>query len=279
MASNQSSNTIILDGRPIDKYNKEHIDGSYSVSFPHILAKRIATKPDIFIKCIFNDEIVKKIKKIKEEQTGMILYLINVDFSEVLRNSLENYYIDRIKFIMYDDYKIQNSDTIKIIHTTFNVNYQIAQSPPHTPDMRFKISEIIYGLYLGGEEIAMNKELLNEKNVTTILNVTSNIPFYHEPEFTYHRIPIIDGPSIDIKKYFDETFKIIDETIKNNKNIFVHCHAGISRSATIVIAYIMKKNNIKMNEAYKIVYTKRSCISPNFGFCGQLMLYEKELIL
>ena len=115
-----------------------------------------------------------------------------------------------------------------------------------------------------------------EKNISVILNVTSHVPFYHESEFTYHRIPIIDAPNVDIKQYFDETYKIIDETLSGDKKILIHCQAGISRSATIVIAYIMKKNKMKMNDAYKLVHDKRPCIGPNLGFCGQLIMYEKE---
>ena len=42
---------------------------------------------------------------------------------------------------------------------------------------------------------------------------------------------------------------------------------------------LMKKNKIKMNDAYKLVHTGRPCIGPNLGFCGQLMSYEQELML
>jgi protein-tyrosine phosphatase len=275
MTSNQSSNIFfILDGRSNDKFDKEHIVGSELANFPVILEKRISRNPEKFLDFVRNEVVTK----ILTEKLGTVYYLIDSNFSESLKTSLKTYYGDSMIFEFYDNYK-ELHDDIQFEQTKYQLLYPITQSPPHTPDMRFEISEIILGLYLSGEEVAMNKELLNEKNVTTILNVTSHIPFYHESEFTYHRIPIIDAPSIDIKQYFDETFKIIDDVIKNNKSILVHCHAGISRSATIVIAYIMKKNNIKMNEAYKIVHQGRPCISPNLGFCGQLMLYEKELKL
>lgn len=278
MASNQSSNILILDGRPTSKYDNEHIDDSYSLSFPYILAKRISIKPEKFIEYILNEEVVKKIKKITEEKMGHILYLIDIDFLEILRKSLEDYYNEMITFVMYDDYKEQHND-VKLVQTNFNQNYPIIPSPPHTPDMRFEMSEIISGLYLGGEETAINKELLKKNNVSVILNVTSHISFYHENEFTYHRIPINDTPNVDIKQYFDETFKIINDALSDNKKILIHCQAGISRSATIVIAYIMKKNKMKMNDAYKLVHTGRPCIGPNLGFCGQLMSYEQELML
>jgi len=275
MTSNQLSNIFfILDGRSNDKFDKEHIVGSELANFPVILEKRISRSPEKFLDFVRNEVVAK----ILTEKLGTVYYLIDSNFSESLKSSLKTYYGDSMIFEFYDNYK-ELHDDIQFEQTKYQSLYTVTQSPLHTPDTRFEISEIISGLYLGGEEIAMNKDLLNEKNITTILNVTSHIPFYHESEFTYHRIPIIDAPNIDIKQYFDETFKMIDDVIKNNKKILIHCQAGISRSATIVIAYIMKKNNIKMNDAYKIVYAKRPCISPNLGFCGQLMLYEKELNL
>jgi len=268
-----SNNFFILDGRMADKFDKEHIIGSELATFPAILMRRICLNPEKFLDFIQN----KTVTKYLTEKSGTVYYLIDSNFSESLKTSLKTYYGESMVFELYEDYKEQHKD-IQCEQTKYQPTFQFPPSTPQTPDMRFETSEIISGLYLGGDESALNKKLLKENNVSTILNVTSHIPFYHETEFTYHRIPIIDNPGVDIKQYFDETFKIIDETITNNKKILIHCQAGISRSATIVIAYIMRKNKITMNEAQKIVHTKRPCIGPNLGFCGQLMMYEKELM-
>jgi protein-tyrosine phosphatase len=58
----------------------------------------------------------------------------------------------------------------------------------------------------------------------------------------------------------------------------VHCFAGKSRSASIVIAYIMQLNNWQFSKAFEYVYEKRDVIDPNFGFCAQLINYEKQII-
>jgi hypothetical protein len=60
-------------------------------------------------------------------------------------------------------------------------------------------------------------------------------------------------------------------------NVLVHCYAGVSRSASIVIAYLMHKHKISLLDAMKLVKSKRSCISPNVGFLLQLKDFEKEL--
>ena len=59
--------------------------------------------------------------------------------------------------------------------------------------------------------------------------------------------------------------------------MFVHCHAGISRSATVCIAYIMKHMEMCLSKSYDFVKQKRPCISPNLHFMGQLLEFEKQL--
>ena len=70
------------------------------------------------------------------------------------------------------------------------------------------------------------------------------------------------------------------DTIKSKKGcVFVHCHAGISRSATICIAYVMKTMQWGLSKAYEFVKQKRPCISPNLHFMGQLLEFQKQLEL
>ena len=56
-----------------------------------------------------------------------------------------------------------------------------------------------------------------------------------------------DNLDYPIDKHFDEAYEFIEHMRENNKNVLVHCHAGISRSATLVCAYLMKKRGLKMN--------------------------------
>ena len=72
-------------------------------------------------------------------------------------------------------------------------------------------------------------------------------------------------------------FSFTDSIRDKNGCVFVHCHAGISRSATICIAYIMKTMQCDLSKAYDFVKQRRSCISPNLHFMGQLLEFEKQL--
>lgn len=57
----------------------------------------------------------------------------------------------------------------------------------------------------------------------------------------------------------------------------MHCLAGISRSVTVTVAYLMQKLHLSLNDAYDLVKRKKSNISPNFNFMGQLLDFEKSL--
>lgn len=76
-------------------------------------------------------------------------------------------------------------------------------------------------------------------------------------------------------------FKIYfpDDCRQTGGHVLIHCHAGVSRSATITIAYILKHTKMTMTDAYKYVKGKRIIISPNFNFMGQLMEFERDLNL
>lgn len=80
-----------------------------------------------------------------------------------------------------------------------------------------------------------------------------------------------------VDKFFDETHNFIEEARRNRCNILVHCKAGISRSPTIAIAYLMKWKRLHLQEAYNFVKRCRPQISPNLNFMGQLMSYERQL--
>lgn len=72
-------------------------------------------------------------------------------------------------------------------------------------------------------------------------------------------------------------FHTTDSIKAKNGCVFVHCHAGISRSATICIAYIMKTMQWDLSRAYEFVKQKRPRISPNLHFMGQLLEFQKQL--
>lgn len=96
------------------------------------------------------------------------------------------------------------------------------------------------------------------------------------------KINILDIPTQNIIYIFDNCIKFIETARINKKNILVNCYAGISRSSTIILAYLMYIQSINKqipNLDYCFNYVKniRPIIQPNQGFWNQLMVYEKHL--
>ncbi|XP_044160378.1 dual specificity protein phosphatase 7-like [Bufo gargarizans] len=151
-------------------------------------------------------------------------------------------------------------------------------SPVLTNQATFPVQILPY-LYLGCAKDSANLDILGKYNIRYILNVTPNLPnaFEHNGDFKYKQIPISDHWSQNLSQFFPEAISFIDEARSNKCGILVHCLAGISRSVTVTVAYLMQKLNLSLNDAYDFVKRKKSNISPNFNFMGQLLDFERTL--
>jgi len=70
---------------------------------------------------------------------------------------------------------------------------------------------------------------------------------------------------------------VSDEARSNQKGVLVHCLAGVSRSVTITVAYLMYKMNLSLNDAFNLVRSRKANVAPNFHFMEQLYNFEREL--
>ena len=137
--------------------------------------------------------------------------------------------------------------------------------------------EIIPHLYIGSFACASNLEELESKKITNILCCGLGLKLFFPEKFKYHKIDLVDKEKENIRKYFEETNKFINDAIINKGNVLIHCYAGISRSSSIIIAYLMKHNHMTFNNAFQLIKEKRGNVRPNSGFILQLKAYEKEL--
>ena len=92
-------------------------------------------------------------------------------------------------------------------------------------------------------------------------------------EIEHKLIKIDDLPRENIIKYFGECLLFIE----GDKKVLVHCIAGASRSATIIIAYLMWKKQLNYIESYNILEKIRPIVYPNYGFVRQLKMFDKLL--
>lgn len=144
-------------------------------------------------------------------------------------------------------------------------------------DIEPDIDCIEAGLYLGSLTAASNLTTLRNHNISHILTVDTEPLRGHINEKSQFRTLFIeadDRPHVDLLSHFEESNQFIQDGIKNGA-VLVHCFFGVSRSATLVIAYVMKHTNLSVQEAVTRVKEKRPVIGPNPGFLAQLQLYRK----
>ncbi|ELP92469.1 dual specificity protein phosphatase, putative [Entamoeba invadens IP1] len=139
-----------------------------------------------------------------------------------------------------------------------------------------KISEIDNGIFLGSQHHASDQFLLEKLKIVAILSVCDIEPYYSK-KYSYKTISIIDLPETSILQYFDECVEFLMEKKRKRENVLVHCLAGVSRSATICVAYIMNTKSMSRDEAIQYVRTRRPVIQPNSGFMAQLAEYQRIL--
>ena len=135
------------------------------------------------------------------------------------------------------------------------------------------------GLYIGDWNAADDIETLVNKHISFVVTaLPENIA--HKPEYQKHGIqqlvcPSDDMPNFDMTPFFDKAYEFIAAGL-NKGNVLVHCAAGISRSSTLTLVYLMRARNENMDTALAFLRTKRPICTPNFGFQKQLKEYCKK---
>jgi protein-tyrosine phosphatase len=138
------------------------------------------------------------------------------------------------------------------------------------------MNKVCAGLYIGDLDSARDKVLLDHHKIT---HVVSCIGTRYFQDIKYHVINLDDSPDANIYQYLYDAVEFVDEAIALQKNVFVHCYAGISRSASVVLAYIMAIKKYKLVDALSSLKSARPICQPNSGFMFQLKCFEWVLNL
>ena len=131
--------------------------------------------------------------------------------------------------------------------------------------------EIISGLYLGTKIDSHNIKFLQSRNIKVIINVTNEIPFLKDCEsigIQSIRVPISDAfgeadkdkHNLEYSYQFGDLCKLIDNKLKQNINILVHCKHGKYRSTALIIAYLMYKMKMSLEEIYGLLKSKYNLV-------------------
>ncbi|KAK6171500.1 hypothetical protein SNE40_019677 [Patella caerulea] len=143
------------------------------------------------------------------------------------------------------------------------------------------MSYITNGLYLSGLGGVTREGSLESLNITHVLNVAVELMSLKykcgDRSVNVRYVHLQDNSQENILPYLNELIHYIHDIISKGDNIVVHCVGGVSRSATICIAFMIKFHDMTLREAYHHVLKQRSIIHPNNSFWRSLICFEENV--
>lgn len=145
---------------------------------------------------------------------------------------------------------------------------------------------IIHGIcdhvFLGDIVASENTNLLKELNIKVIISLIKeeNKDKREVRNIKHYNFGVEDGRNENISKFFPEINTIIKEFIDKKENILIHCYNAVSRSVTVLTAYLIS-TGMTLKDSLQLIKDKRGdkvYTKPNIGFMKQLFKYEREVL-
>ncbi|PFH53333.1 hypothetical protein AMATHDRAFT_73516 [Amanita thiersii Skay4041] len=131
-------------------------------------------------------------------------------------------------------------------------------------------------LYVGSLTAVNDVDLLRAHHITHLVQVLDApwLPQSEKDGFHCYRIDILDQANADLRPHLEAVCTHIDRVLKSGRSVLVHCQQGVSRSAAVVIAYLIRNHGMTYDNAHAYLKRKRACIKPNAGFVRALQEWE-----
>eukprot|EP01018_Ginkgo_biloba_P025495 Gb_00349 [translate_table: standard] len=141
-----------------------------------------------------------------------------------------------------------------------------------------KCSRVAEHIYLGSDAVARNRDVLRENDITHVLNCVGFVcPEYFKEDLVYKTLWLQDSPCEDITSILYDVFDYFEEVRDHGGRVLVHCCQGVSRSTSLVIAYLMWRKGQSFEDAFQYVKAARGITNPNMGFACQLLQCQKRV--
>jgi predicted protein tyrosine phosphatase len=137
-------------------------------------------------------------------------------------------------------------------------------------------------IYIGGYLAAANADFVKKNGITRIVKMFADDKSYpggyhRHPGVKYLVVDAEDVPDYDIRPGVMAALPFIQEGLKNGERILVHCHAGVSRSSTIVLLHLMINRGFSLDDALARLKIVRPFVNPNSGFMRHLRATDEKL--
>ncbi|KAH3819225.1 hypothetical protein DPMN_120959 [Dreissena polymorpha] len=298
---------LIFDCRAQSDFARSHIKGAISIFLPSLMLRRLKTGK-LNIQCVIqNNEAKDKFSRLWETHpialydektdpaTSSPTSVIGLLFKKLKQDGAHPVFVKGGFRSFEENYpefcEGEDSDeaadketcitglcNLKISEDSAYGTCDSENGDPDSPSSNVPV-EVIPHLFLGNAKNSADLNVLKNCGITYILNVTPNVPnkFEEDNTFKYMKIPITDHLSQNLSRFFPQAIAFIDEARDLKQGVLVHCLAGVSRSVTITVAYLMQTKKLSLNAAYDYVKTCKPNISPNFNFMGQLLEFQRSL--
>lgn len=155
-------------------------------------------------------------------------------------------------------------------------------TPPDQPallppsDHQASIQPILPNLFIGDLNVARCLPTLQSHKIRNVVSVMKQ-SYPHHPHFDYLLVPVDDDDHTNISEWFDLVARWIQDRLDdpNPHAVLIHCLAGVSRSCTLLAAYLMKARKLTADQALKLISSQRPQVQPNESFIHQLEMYER----
>lgn len=147
------------------------------------------------------------------------------------------------------------------------------------------ITKVTSNIFIGNKYAIFGKEdVFKDNNIDVVISALTEEEYEDEmigpqdfENLEWHRFDIDDCQFFDIYSYLFEVHFIIQEAVLANKRVFIHCAAGVSRSASLLLGYFMLEKGMLCDDALDYLKKFRPEVDPNPGFMRQLYKLENEV--
>jgi Rnl2 family RNA ligase len=140
---------------------------------------------------------------------------------------------------------------------------------------RGRLAEVAPRLFLGNKDAAIDRELLERHSVRAVVNVGAG-PNAFEDAFKYHKIHVQDNEGASLLPHLCAACDFIHTAVQQGA-VLVHCRGGMSRSPTVVIAFLLARRQLSIEQAVEVVRISRKCANPRREFLADLQEFMREL--
>ena len=130
---------------------------------------------------------------------------------------------------------------------------------------------------IGGHLAASDPDFIRREGISRIIKMNGDDDGRYFRDVTYFVIPALDMPNYDISSDAVAAVQALVAGLEANEQILVHCHAGVSRSATVVLLYLMAVRGLSLDAAFAHLRRVRPVIAPNAGFMRTLRAADASL--